>query len=135
MFRHVAHPFASRTLNIREERSTIAVWSGQSTWISRSALAFPWGTSGIRTSTGPIFAVEFAAAISFFETDALAILPIDTVGGRDILHHGAQTSNPRGDDVAQARLCVLVDAGSQTVYAQVWGEIAVVVLFPERVDV
>jgi hypothetical protein len=98
-------------------------------------LAFPWGTSGIRTSTGPIFAVEFAAAISFFETDALAIVPIDTVDGRNTLNHGAQTSNPRGDDVAHACLRVLVDTGSQAVYAQVWGEIAVVVLFPKRVDV
>ena len=113
----------------------VAVWTDQSAWISRSALAFPWGTCGIGTSTGPIFLFEFAAAIPFFETDALAIVPIDTVDGRDTLHHGAQTSNPWRDDVAHARLCILVDAGSQTVDAQVWGEIAVVVLFPERVDV
>ena len=81
------------------------------------------------TSTGPIFSFEFAAAIPFFETDALAIVPIDTVDGRDVLHQGAQTSNPRGDDLAHACLCILVDAGSQTMDAQVGGEIAVVILF------
>jgi hypothetical protein len=78
---------------------------------------------------------EFATAIPFFETDALAIVPMDTVDGRDTLHHGAQTSYPWRDDVTHARLCILVDAGSQTMDAQVWGEIAFVVLFPERVDV
>jgi hypothetical protein len=127
----VAHPFASRTLNIRKEKSMVAVWSGQSAWISRIALAFPWATGGIRTSTGPIVSFEFAAAIPFFETDALAIVPIDTVDGRDTLHQGAQTSYPWSDDVAHACLCILVDAGSHTVDAQVGGEIAVVVLFPE----
>ena len=90
---------------------------------------------GIGASTGPIVAVEVAAAVSFVETDALAIVSIDTVDGRKTLNHGAQTSNPRGDDVAHACLRVLVDTGSQAVYAQVWGEITVIILFPKRVDV
>ena len=67
--------------------------------------------------TGPIFSVEFAAAIPVFENDALAIVPIDAVDGRDSVHNSAETSYPRGDDVTHARLCILVDAGSQTVDA------------------
>ncbi len=111
------------------------VQTGQTAWIRRGALSIPWGTWGIRVPTGPIFSVEFAAAIPVFETDALAIVPIDTVDGRDTLHDGADTSYPRGDDVTHARLCILVDAGSQTVDAEVWGKIAIIVLFPEQVDV
>ena len=117
MFRHVAHPFACRTLNIWKERSTVAVRTGQTAWIRRGALSIPWGTWGIRAPTGPIFSVKFAAAIPVFETDALAIVPIDMVDGRDSLHDGAETSYPRGDDVMHACLCILVDAGSQTVDA------------------
>jgi hypothetical protein len=80
-------------------------------------MLFPWGTLGIRASTGPIFSFKFAAAIPVFETDTLAIVPIDTVDGRNTLHYGAQTSYSWGDDVTHARLCILVDAGSQTVDA------------------
>ena len=98
-------------------------------------MSFPWGAWGIRASTGPIFSVEFAAAIPFFETDALAIVPIDTVDGRNTLHNCAEMPYTWGDDVTHARLGGLVDAGSQTVDALVWEEIAVIVLFPERVDV
>jgi hypothetical protein len=87
---------------------------GQSAWIRWSALS---GTCGIRASTGPIFSVEFAAAIPVLETDAVAIVPIDTVDGRDSLHDGAETSYSWGDDVTHSRLCILVDAGSQTVDA------------------
>ncbi len=117
MFCHVAHPFACRTLIIWKERSTVAVGTGQLAWIRRSARSFPWGTWGIRVPTGPKFSFEFAAAIPFFETDALAIVPIDTVDGRNTLHYGAEASYAWGYDVTHARLCILVDAGSQTVDA------------------
>ena len=97
-------------------------------------MLFPWGAWGIRASTGLKFSFEFATAIPVFETDALAIVPIDTVDGRNTLHDGAETSYMWGDDVTHACLCILVDAGSQTVDAYVWGKIAIIVLFPERVD-
>ena len=135
MFRHVANPFARRTLNIRQKGATVAVRTGQAAWISWRTMSFPWGAWGIMASAGPIFSVESPAAIPFFDADALAIDPIDTVDGRNTLHYCAETSDTWGEDVAHARLGILVNAGSQTVDAEVWGEIAVVVLFPERVDV
>jgi hypothetical protein len=95
----------------------VAVRTGQAAWIRRSARSVPWGTWGIRASTGPIFSFEFAAAIRLFETDMLAIVPIDTVDGRNTLHYGAEASYAWGDDVTHTRLCILVDAGSQTVDA------------------
>ena len=113
----VAHPFACRTLNILKERSTVAVWTGQAAWIRRSVRSFPWGTWGIRVSTGPIFSFKFAAAIPLFETNALVIVPIDTEDGMNTLHYGAEASYAWGDDVTHTRLCILVDAGSQTVDA------------------
>jgi hypothetical protein len=115
VFCHVAHPFASRALNIRKEGSTVAVRTGQAAWIGRCALTFPWSTCGSGTSTGPKISVGVAAAISVFEANAGAIVTIDTVDRRDTLHDGAEASYSWGYNVTHARLHILVNAGSQTV--------------------
>ncbi len=117
MFCHVANPFACRTLNIRQKGATVVVRTGQAAWISWRAMSFPWDAWGIMASAGPIFSVESPTAIPFFEADALAIVPIDMVDGRNTLHYCAETPDTWGDDVTHVRLGILVDTGGQTVDA------------------